>query len=415
MEPTTLEHARSGGSKGTKHRVLLVRDVPEERRLSMERFADELAASVAATRTDYEIRHFARHESQLAARVGLRRMDSYAIRFARYPIGVRRERADVYHVIDQGYAHAAALIPHERTIVTCHDLMLLLGERALGPGVHGTPTSVIRFRWTTSFLKKVAWVACDSRSTADDAVRLCGVNERRVRVIHPGVGAHFRRLADAPRTLAPGHAYTVLHVASGMPYKNVDTTLEVVAALRRAGIDAALVRVGAPLSSSEQRRAKELGLDGAIVECGRVADERLVEIYNNADVLLFPSHYEGFGWPPLEAMACGTPVVCSNTASLPEVVGDAALTAAPNDVHGLASAVHSILTSRVVADSMRARGLARAAGYTWKRTANAYAELYDDVVQCAEERSLRNLRGRAKHIVRNQEGVPIAVGTRGGK
>jgi glycosyltransferase involved in cell wall biosynthesis len=200
-----------------------------------------------------------------------------------------------------------------------------------------------------------------------------------------------------------------------MPYKNVDTTLEVVAALRRAGIDAALVRVGAPLSSSEQRRAKELGLDGAIVECGRVADERLVEIYNNADVLLFPSHYEGFGWPPLEAMACGTPVVCSNTASLPEVVGDAALTAAPNDVHGLASAVHSILTSRVVADSMRARGLARAAGYTWKRTANAYAELYDDVVQCAEERSLRNLRGRAKHIVRNQEGVPIAVGTRGGK
>ena len=348
----------------------------------MERFADELERSLASSNL-IRARSFVLHESSLAARLGLRTIDSYLCRFVRYPISARFLRTDVYHIVDHGYGHVAALLPPARTVVTCHDLMLLRaveGDAGFAP----PSRSVVRFRWSTSFLRRVAHVVCDSEATRADVIRLVGVEPARTSVIPLGVEERFRSLDPAHRSRVAeevrGSAdHVVLHVSTGNPYKNVPGTLRVLAEVKKAGLRIALARVGAPLSADEVRLARELGVERDVIELGRVSDDRLIELYNAADLLLFPSHLEGYGLPVLEAMACGTPVVASTAASLVEIAGDAVLAASPTDVESLATAVVSILSSSPLAEGLRMRGLARAAHFTWRRTADEYASVYSRV------------------------------------
>jgi len=362
-------------------RVLLLRDVPERPLPSMERWADELEWGVAE-HPAVRMTSMTVHESALAARAGLGRFDSYLARFVRYPIAASRSRADVYHIVDHGYAHLAALLPRKRVVVTCHDLMLMKAAEGAAGFVPG-PMSLARFRWSTSFLKSVARVVAVSEATKRDVVRLRGVAPERVVVVPNGIAACFRPLPQEARArlkagIAPGR-HLVLHVSTGDAYKNVAGTLRVLAALRDSGTDVTLVRVGKPLSQDECRLVRALRVDGAIIECGRVSDERLVELYNACDVLLFPSFYEGFGWPPIEAMACGTPAVTSDCPSLVEIAGDAALSAPAMDIEELARAVRAVLESPDLAVTLRHRGIERAARFTWQRTADAFVRVYEEV------------------------------------
>lgn len=372
-------------------RVKLLRDTPEEQHVSMERLADELERGVAG-RPRVAISSATVHESAMAARVGLRRVDSYAARFLRYPLAASRLRGDVYHVIDHGYAHVAALLPPERVVISCHDLMLLNaaeGRAGFAPG----RLSLARFRWSTSYLRHAACVVCPSETTKRDVVRLRGVPADRIGVVPYGVGARFRPLttderARARASLGAAGRHVLLHVSTGDPYKNVAGTLRVLAALRADGADVTLVRAGKRLTDEQSRLARDLGVTGAIIDAGRVPDDRLVELYNACDVLLFPSFHEGYGWPPLEAMACGTPVVTSDCAPLVEVTGGAALTAPADDVAALARAVRAILESEDLRTEMRARGIDRAAQFTWRRTVDGFVEVYERVAEDVRSRAV---------------------------
>jgi glycosyltransferase involved in cell wall biosynthesis len=137
--------------------------------------------------------------------------------------------------------------------------------------------------------------------------------------------------------------------------------------------------VGAPLTRSQRKLCRELRLDRAIVDLGALPDARLIEIYGAADVLLFPSQAEGFGWPALEAMACGTPVVTSQDPALAEVVGDAGLRADARDVAGLAAAVTSLIGDPALAGRLRELGRERAGRYSWARTAIGYQAVYEEL------------------------------------
>jgi glycosyltransferase involved in cell wall biosynthesis len=369
--------------------VLLLRDMPEQGLRSMERFADELEEGFAGHPL-VALRSTTVHASRMAALPGLRQVDSYWKRFVWYPWAARGTPASVYHIADHGYGHVAMFLPPARTVVSCHDLMLFRASEG-SAGFRPRRISLARLRWSVSFLRRAARVVCPTEATKRDAIRCIGVQPDRIVVTPYGVHRRFRPLDDGARaaarkTLPVSAPHAVLQVSTGRPYKNTATVLRVVAAVRTSGIDVALVRAGRPLDAAERSLARSLGVDGAVFDCGPVSDDRLVELYNACDALLFPSFWEGFGWPPLEAMACGTPVIASNCDSLVEVLGDAALMAAPDDIAGLATALRVTLESRDVASRMRALGLRRAERFRPERTIDAFARVYQDVAAEAGRR-----------------------------
>ncbi len=374
--------------------VLLLRDMPEQRLLSMERLADETVRGFAE-HAEIRMRATTVRGSGVTSGSRLERIDSYIARLVRYPLAARRERADVYHVIDHGYGHLAGVLPAERTVISCHDLMLLKAEQGIAGFAPGR-LALARFKWSTSWLARVAHVIAPTEATKRDLIALRGVAPERISVVPYGVDGRFAPLSAEHRTavrasLGGGGRRLLLSVSTGDPYKNLPATLRTTSALRASGIDVALVRVGRPLEGEQRTLARSLGLSDCIIEARRVSDERLIELYGAADALLFPSFWEGYGWPPLEAMACGTPVVASNCAPLVEVVGDAALTAPARDIAALTQAVAAVLTSPELADGLRRRGIERAGQYTWSRTIAGFAAAYESIAESTGRRARRSV------------------------
>jgi glycosyltransferase involved in cell wall biosynthesis len=320
-----------------------------------------------------------------ALRIGvLSRLDSLAGRFLVYPRLARGIDADVFHVVDHSQAHLLDHIEPSRTVVTCHDLILLLLDAGRIATDHRDRIAAAIFRRSVGSLRYAARVVAVSERTRRDAVELLGVDPRRIEVIPPGLNHPFaprRGLRDATRGRYGLRRAAVLHVGHADFYKNVEGCLRVLARVRAAGIDAELVRVGEPLRPAQRHLASRLGLADHVRELGRLDADALAAMYVAADVLLFPSLYEGFGWPPLEAMASGLPVVCSNAGALPEVVADAARLADPLDEAALAEAVEQVCTVPAVAQAMRERGLRVAARDGWDATAARYAALYEQVLR----------------------------------
>jgi glycosyltransferase involved in cell wall biosynthesis len=319
-------------------------------------------------------------------RVGLLdKLDSYAGRFALYPRIARRLRADVFHVVDHGQAYLLRHLDPARTVVTCHDVILLvLASGRLG-ATFSPPFATRVLRHSVRAMRRTRWIIADSEQTRRDLAALADVDPASVRVIHPGLnhayGPHPERREDVRRKWSLGNGPLVLQVGQVGFYKNIEGCLRVVRELRRQGVETTFVRAGHRMRPHHQALQQKLGLDEAVRDLGPLADGELADLYTACDALLFPSLYEGFGWPPLEAMASGLPVVCSRAGSLPEVVGDAALTAEPEDVRGLADHLGAVLTERGLADELGRRGLERARLFDWDRAASEVLAVYQQAVE----------------------------------
>jgi glycosyltransferase involved in cell wall biosynthesis len=297
----------------------------------------------------------------------------------------------VTHIVDHSDAHVVRILHARRTVVTCHDLLLLRALAGDLPYRFETANKgrshdrawERRFRWTVSHLERAGAVVCDSESTRQDVRRFLSVDPDRLHVVPLGVSDAFGPLTPSARRQVRSAldltSPTLLQMSSGGFYKNTEGVLRVTAKLRQAGMDVTLVRVGVPLSEDERKLAGRLGLASALREQGRVSDEELAALYGSADVLLFPSTGEGFGWPVLEAMTCGLPVVASSIPALSELVGEAGLLAQPDDIDGLTSLVASVLSDAEEARRQRDTGIERAASYRWERTLTGYARIYKEV------------------------------------
>lgn len=311
------------------------------------------------------------------------KIDGYVGRFAVYPRLVRHLVADVNHVVDHGQGYLVASLDARRTVVTCHDLILLVLAAGRIGAAKVPPIALELFRISLNIMKRAAMVVADSTQTKRDLVRFVGVDPDRITVIYPGLNQSFapdptrgqalrRRfdLGSGPLALQIGRAF----------YKNIPGALRVLHRVRQQGIDLRLARVGRPLGGEERALADRLDVTSSVLELGAVSDADIPALYNAVDLLLFPSLYEGFGWPPLEAMASGTPVVCSRAGSLDEVVGDAALTADPEDVEALAWHAATVLTDGALRDTLVDRGFDRAAQFSWDRAAVEMIGVYRDVI-----------------------------------
>ena len=305
-------------------------------------------------------------------------LDRFA-RYCSYPLQAARVKADLNHIVDHGYAHLLGTLPPEKTIITVHDLIPLVAYRGRIPGVRRRRPVLSQF--SSRFLNRSRSLIAVSQQTKADLIELCATPDDLIHVVPPGVSPEFRRLDASKAVLRErlgidARGSFVILITGTYFYKNHETSLAVLKELRRhARRDCKIVWLGNPAASTDPR-VLATGLEKAVIGARPRTAQQLVEVYNASDCLLFPSLYEGFGLPPLEAMACGIPVVCSNAASLPEVVGDAALVTTPRDVNGFAGHVEAVIDNSSQRESLIRKGLARASFFSWDRHAAALWKIY---------------------------------------
>ena len=351
--------------------VTLFRPFPDPYRQSMHIYADQLRRGVTArVGPGEEVRECALPGARLAP-PWARHWDQY-VRYQRY---ARARATDVNHIVDHGYGHLASSLPPERTVVTFHDAIVVKV-----PGV--SLRTKLSLRHSLRAVRRVARVVAESHASRDDFLELVNYPPERVVVVHLGIDPAFRPPADR-ETLRRQLGFTrptILHVGHTQPYMNVPRVVGALGTLvRTLGVDAELVKVGGALTADQRALVDRLNLGDRVKMIGPVPLERLAELYGAADALIYPPLYAGFGLPPLEAMACGTPVVCSNRGSLPEVVGDAAAVCDAEDEVGMAHTLACLLTDREARESRRTLGLARAARFSWDATARGMLQVYREV------------------------------------
>jgi glycosyltransferase involved in cell wall biosynthesis len=283
---------------------------------------------------------------------------------------------DVFHSPD----FTLPPLARARSLLTVHDLSFLRHPESAHPAqraylVRTVPRSVAR----------ADHILADSQNTKDDLVELLGVPPNRVTVVYPGVEPRFRRVTD-PDVLAGVRARYrlpdrfILHVGTLQPRKNLVRLVEALERLHEASCQPALhlVLIGAKGWLCEEifEAIARPGVAERVIVPGFVDDADLPAIYSLAGLFVFPSLYEGFGLPVLEAMACGCPVVCSNASSLPEVAGDAALLVPPTDVDALTEAMARMLSDAGLRSRLVEAGYAQARRFTWEAAARQTWELY---------------------------------------
>jgi glycosyltransferase involved in cell wall biosynthesis len=267
-------------------------------------------------------------------------------------------------------------------VITVHDLAFWLYPEFLTDESRRYYNGQIR-----RAVKQADAISADSHATQADLVDLLDVPPDKIAVIYPGHDTAFRALEReaVARTLSrlnlsPGY---VLFVGTFEPRKNIPGLFGAYFRLRQAMPDAPpLVLVGHKgwLFDATASVMHDLGLEQHVRFLEGAPADDMPALYNGASVFVLPSHYEGFGFPVLEAMGCGLPCVIANRASLPEIAGDAALSVSPDDPDAMADALHRALIDSALRERMKQRGLERVARFTWEKTARETLALYERVL-----------------------------------
>ena len=310
-------------------------------------------------------------------------------RYVVHPLYAARRQGPVNHILDHAYGHLAFTLDPRRTVVSCNSMSIPKAMHGQIPGFTIAPTLRASMWLRHKGMLRCARIVACSRALKDDIVRFFRCDQAQVSVVHDGINhAMFKRLeplrvrqlVDEFQLPTDGtRLVMVVSAAGGGGYKNRMATLKTQQALIRRGEKTLLVLIGAALTAAEQTFVDAHGLHAHVRSLGRVSWDALVALYNLADVFLFPSWDEGFGYPPIEAMACGAPVVVSSIPVLLETTGGAALSAPPDDAEALADRIQQILNDASLAQRLRADGLQQAQRYSWTRYAQEILEVYREV------------------------------------
>ena len=382
--------------------VAIVADLLEERWPSMDLVADMLMEHAADQDREIQpvlVRPTFAPKLPMWARTSPHQVptiERIAHRFWSYPRWIdqqldRGKLADVFHIVDHSYAHLTERLPEGRVVVTCHDIDAFRSLLAPDERESSLPRFLVQ-RVLDGF-RRAAAVVCDSEATRAELLEHALVPVGRTSVVPIGVHPACTPRADAvgdaiaAKLTGPTGPADILHVGSTIPRKQIDVLLEIFALVARANPDARLWRVGGDFTAQQADRVRELGLEGRISVLPFMTRSVLAAVYRRAALVLLPSSREGFGLPAIEAMACGTPIVCSDLPVLREVGGTAAEYCPSADPPSWATRIGGLLAERVEHpaswSARRAAGIARASQFTWERYATEMRRIYRDVAMAA--------------------------------
>jgi glycosyltransferase involved in cell wall biosynthesis/radical SAM superfamily enzyme YgiQ (UPF0313 family) len=293
------------------------------------------------------------------------------------PIYSRKDRLDLFHYTD----HALSLFQStQQVIITVHDIAYIRFPDLMNKSRQIYKRNILR-----ESIKRASMIVADSFSTKRDIVEFFGTNEEKIKVVHLGVESRFRPISNVEEYRIKNKlpSKMILNVGTLEPRKNVIALMKAFKKLKENGFDDyKLVIAGEKGWLYEQifEEVEHSDLEKEILFLGVARDEDLPLLYNCAEIFVYPSLYEGFGLPPLEAMACGIPVITSNTSSLPEVIGNAGIMVDPNDGNSLSEAMLKVLKDEDLRCRMSKNGLKRAKLFSWEKVAKEILKIYDDVL-----------------------------------
>ncbi|HRE46401.1 MAG TPA: glycosyltransferase family 1 protein [Aggregatilineales bacterium] len=323
----------------------------------------------------------------VALKIGRGQLGKVLFEQRAYPAAVRRLRADIAHVPYWG----APLSSPARLIVTVHDVIPL----SL-PVYRGGLSGSFYFSLVRASAKGAGHILTDSTFSKSEIMAYIGVPAEQITAIPLAAGEMFHPKLGAERDEAIRVKYTLPKEGYALYLGGYDIRKNVRALIAgytfvgpSAGDQYPLILAGSPPTQWGSARFPDLpaeiaarpGLDQWVRWIGAVAEEDKPAVYRMARVFVFPSRYEGFGLPPLEAMASGTPVVAANASSIPEVVGESAYLVDPDDARKMGGAIIAVMIQDDLHASLRAAGLARATAFSWERTARETVAVYEDVMR----------------------------------
>jgi glycosyltransferase involved in cell wall biosynthesis len=372
-------------------KVLLVGNYVPDRQDSMQIYASMLESGLRARGHDVRL---LRPSAVLGTRVrensSLFKWLGYADKFLlfRRELGRAAATADVVHLCDHSNAMYVAALARTPHIVTCHDLLAIRSAMGHFPENRVSLTGRIFQRLIARGLRQSGAILCVSAKTRDDLRQHLAIPENRLHVIPNALHWPYRPFcAGAPASLLASAGLRAderyfLHVGGNHWYKNRGAAIEILAELRKLPdyAEARLVMAGPQMSLGLRAIAEKHGLHDALVEAVGLSNEHLQVLYSCALATLFPSLEEGFGWPILEAQACGCPVVTTDRRPMNEVAGDAAILINPAKPEAAARTIADALRDTT---RMRADGLQNAASYTMERMLEQCEALYREVMGAA--------------------------------
>jgi glycosyltransferase involved in cell wall biosynthesis len=293
------------------------------------------------------------------------------------------QRPALVHICDHSNAPYALSLRKFPLLITCHDMLAVRGGLGENTDCPASYTGRILQRWILRGLKHADIIACDSWATGEDARRLVApkASKPQITVIEVGLNHPYNRLPDdvvdarlkGISYLKPGGRF-IVHVGSNLRRKNREGVLRIFAKCGDV-LDAQMVFVGERLTDTLREQARQLKIANRVVDLANATNELLEALYNRAYALLYPSRFEGFGWPIIEAQACGCPVVCSSAGPMADVAGAGALLREPSDEAGFVADLLRLADAEE-RKHWSARALENAKRFSATRMISEYRQLY---------------------------------------
>ncbi len=293
------------------------------------------------------------------------------------PIELVTGQIDLFHSPD---FTLPTTLPGVPTLLTVHDLSFIRDPDSAWPSLRAYLMKAV-----PRSAKRATHILADSQATKDDLIELFNTPQEKITVLYSGVDARFKPIRDRAEIDRVREKYKIgsqpfaLSVGTLQPRKNYRRLIEACARLNNTQLHLVIGGGKGWMFDDLFTLVRSLQLEDRVHFIGFVDDEDLPTLYSAADLLVYVSLYEGFGLPLLEAMACGTPVIGSNTSSLPEVMGDVGLQVDPRDVEAITQAMSQLLTRSDWCDRSIAAGIDRAKQFTWAKAAHELLSIYEQL------------------------------------